>query len=312
MTRNVYLGGNIAGPIPAPNRDEFERSASVLWAAVRTTDFPARAKLLAREVKQTRPDVIGLQEVALWRRGPAGVKDAADTAGHRGLRLPGDAACAARVALPARVGADGGRPRSADQRRLRRTADDARRGARARAQGPAGPPQARRTTTRRRSTVPTAIGTLTLAPRLDGGRPLARGRRFRVVNTHLEAFSDDHRLGQARELVAGPLRKARDRDPHRRRQLRSDRAPRARTRPPTVLHRRRAEGHLALAARGAGLLLLLQDRDGHGPAAGAVRPSRRPRLRQGQAARAARPRGRQRSRPTAPRRACGRPTTAAR
>ena len=70
MTRNVYLGGNIAGPIPAPNRDEFERSASVLWAAVRTTDFPARAKLLAREVKETRPDVIGLQEVALWRRGP--------------------------------------------------------------------------------------------------------------------------------------------------------------------------------------------------------------------------------------------------
>jgi len=70
MTRNVYLGGNIAGPIPAPNREEFERSASALWAAVRTTDFPARAKLLAREVKQRKPDVIGLQEVALWRRGP--------------------------------------------------------------------------------------------------------------------------------------------------------------------------------------------------------------------------------------------------
>ena len=70
MTRNVYLGGNIAGPIPAPNHEEFERSASALWAAVRTTDFPARAKLLAREVKQRKPDVIGLQEVALWRRGP--------------------------------------------------------------------------------------------------------------------------------------------------------------------------------------------------------------------------------------------------
>jgi hypothetical protein len=39
MTRNVYLGGNIAGPIPAPDRAEFERRASALWAAVKTTDF---------------------------------------------------------------------------------------------------------------------------------------------------------------------------------------------------------------------------------------------------------------------------------
>ena len=74
MTRNVYLGGNIAGPIPAPTRDEFEQKATALWQAVAATDFPARARLLAREVKHTRPDVIGMQEVALWRRGADGVK----------------------------------------------------------------------------------------------------------------------------------------------------------------------------------------------------------------------------------------------
>ena len=34
------------------------------------TDFATRSKLLAEEIAVTRPDLIGLQEVALWRRGP--------------------------------------------------------------------------------------------------------------------------------------------------------------------------------------------------------------------------------------------------
>src|SRR5918998_3100800 len=79
MTRNIYLGGDIAKPIPATDRADFERRNSELWAVVRGTDFPARAKLLAREVRRTRPDVIGLQEVALWRRGAQGVKDGSAT-----------------------------------------------------------------------------------------------------------------------------------------------------------------------------------------------------------------------------------------
>ena len=79
MTRNIYLGGNIALPIPATSRADFEQRTTQLWQQVQATDFPARAKLLAREVRRTKPDVIGLQEVALWRRGPDGLKDAAAT-----------------------------------------------------------------------------------------------------------------------------------------------------------------------------------------------------------------------------------------
>ncbi len=41
-----------------------------LRQVVGRTDFPARARLLAREVADTKPDIIGLQEVATWRRGP--------------------------------------------------------------------------------------------------------------------------------------------------------------------------------------------------------------------------------------------------
>ena len=72
MTRNIYLGGNIFRPIGAPDLPTFQRLGGELWAEVQGTDFPTRSKLLAREVRRTKPDLIGLQEVALWRRGPDG------------------------------------------------------------------------------------------------------------------------------------------------------------------------------------------------------------------------------------------------
>jgi len=55
--------------------------------------------------------------------------------------------------------------------------------------------------------VQTQIGTLRSRrgwTAIDGS---LRGRRFRFVNTHLEAFSDPVRLAQARALAAGPVRK---------------------------------------------------------------------------------------------------------
>jgi endonuclease/exonuclease/phosphatase family metal-dependent hydrolase len=208
MTRNVYLGGNIAGPIPAPNRDEFERSASALWAAVRTTDFPARAKLLAREVRRTKPDVIGMQEVALWRRGPDGVKDGSATPA---TTVVYDFLATVRAELPGyRVAAvqqeaDLEAPIS-DGYDVRLTMRDAvlvrrRKGLKVR----------RRLGDNYEATlaVPTAIGTLA-SPRGWVGADLSlAGRRFRFITTHLEAFSDAHRLQQADELLArgGPVRR---------------------------------------------------------------------------------------------------------
>src|SRR5262249_32632926 len=37
---------------------------------VTANDFPVRAKGLAQEILKKRPDMVGLQEVALWRTGP--------------------------------------------------------------------------------------------------------------------------------------------------------------------------------------------------------------------------------------------------
>jgi endonuclease/exonuclease/phosphatase family metal-dependent hydrolase len=88
MTRNIYLGGDITRPLTATQGKTglaallaFGNSNLVLRNIVDQTDFPARAKLLAREIDREEPDLIGLQEVALWRSGPldlarVGVADA--------------------------------------------------------------------------------------------------------------------------------------------------------------------------------------------------------------------------------------------
>ena len=77
MTRNIYLGGNINRPIRAALDREGREGVLALGHAnhklrqvVDRTDFGTRSKLLAEEIAAARPDLIGLQEVALWRHGP--------------------------------------------------------------------------------------------------------------------------------------------------------------------------------------------------------------------------------------------------
>jgi hypothetical protein len=77
MTRNIYLGGNINRPIRAAmDRTGHEGILALghanheLREVVTRTDFATRSKLLAAEIAATRPDLIGLQEVGLWRHGP--------------------------------------------------------------------------------------------------------------------------------------------------------------------------------------------------------------------------------------------------
>ncbi|MFP5220187.1 MAG: endonuclease/exonuclease/phosphatase family protein [Actinomycetes bacterium] len=78
MTRNVYLGGDITRPLkpvpgwPAqvPAELQILHQSWLLRQTVDETDFRQRAVLLAREIQQTKPDVVGLQEVATWYSGP--------------------------------------------------------------------------------------------------------------------------------------------------------------------------------------------------------------------------------------------------
>ena len=77
MTRNLYLGGDITRPIRAAEGRTGNDALLALGHAnhelrgiVDRTDFRVRARLLATEIASTKPDLIGLQEVALWRSGP--------------------------------------------------------------------------------------------------------------------------------------------------------------------------------------------------------------------------------------------------
>ena len=70
MTRNLYLGADVSPAIAAigsGNPATIFSAVSEVWAKVRFTDFPARARGLAREIEEAQPDLIGLQEAELWR-----------------------------------------------------------------------------------------------------------------------------------------------------------------------------------------------------------------------------------------------------
>ena len=68
MTRNLFLGADLAPAIGAPNLAAAIDGAGVIWNEMQRTKFPERAKPLAREIKRSKADLVGLQEVALWRK----------------------------------------------------------------------------------------------------------------------------------------------------------------------------------------------------------------------------------------------------
>ena len=226
MTRNIYLGADINRPVEAALRAAAQPGATQLTivtalanathvtrAIVDRTDFAVRGRLLAAEIVDARPDLIGLQEVALWRHGPlqlnqVGVPNAGtvdydflqillDELAERGTPyVAGSIANRADVESPSFIGsiaAPGGNPRD-----IRLTMRDV--------------------------VLMCASSSLTT---LDEGQDIydvnlqvgvagvdfdfdrgyqwvdvrAGAQRFRFVNTHLEAFSSDIALAQANELV---------------------------------------------------------------------------------------------------------------
>ena len=70
MTRNLYLGANLTPAIVAPTLPQFVAANGQILREVTANNFPVRAEGLAEEILDAKPDLVGLQEVALWRTAP--------------------------------------------------------------------------------------------------------------------------------------------------------------------------------------------------------------------------------------------------
>ena len=205
MTRNIYLGADIVSLATAPNKGAFEVAASDMFRKVEATNFPVRAPALADEIKAKKPDLVGLQEVALWRTGPKDDAAAATTVKYDFL-----------TELLAALKAKGSEYTVVTQQQefdfegptleqdVRLTMRDVilkRKGSKVKTSG------ARSGNYKTDVTFTTAVG----PAKVLRGWTMVEGKvgkkSFRFVNTHLEAFGADVRNKQAQELFAsgGPL-----------------------------------------------------------------------------------------------------------
>jgi endonuclease/exonuclease/phosphatase family metal-dependent hydrolase len=67
MSRNIYLGADLGPAIEAETQNELAFAAQGIWNDVHATLPEKRAKLQAKEIATAKPDLVGLQEVAIWR-----------------------------------------------------------------------------------------------------------------------------------------------------------------------------------------------------------------------------------------------------
>lgn len=65
MSRNLYLGADVA--VALELIPDMPAAAQFMWQQVAATDFTARAKVLAQELVDHRPDVVALQEATTWQ-----------------------------------------------------------------------------------------------------------------------------------------------------------------------------------------------------------------------------------------------------
>jgi endonuclease/exonuclease/phosphatase family metal-dependent hydrolase len=69
MTRNLYLGADLSPAIAASDLGSLVEADGAILRQTTATNFPTRVRGLAAEILDKQPDLVGLQEVALWRTG---------------------------------------------------------------------------------------------------------------------------------------------------------------------------------------------------------------------------------------------------
>jgi endonuclease/exonuclease/phosphatase family metal-dependent hydrolase len=200
MSRNLYLGTNLDAIVKARSLEEALTAVAAGWAQVQANDFPTRARAIAREIATVKPDFVGFQEATLYRT-------QAPPALTRATHVELDYVQELRKALAARklkyrfavIGAwtdaqlPAGSPATMDVRLTVRDALLVRtdRKLKIRRVGKA----------QYAATTPLFGGFVTAKRGYVYAVATKGGRTFRVINTHLESFSDTTQVTQSEELV---------------------------------------------------------------------------------------------------------------
>ena len=212
MTRNMYIGTDLTPVVQATTFEQFVTETARAFTKVQASDPPERIKALAREIADADPMILGLQEVQLVERdteaptndGPA---TPATTVVFDFLELLLDELAAGgtpytvvtsatnvSAEVPTALGFD---VRATDRdvllARSNLPADEL-------SWSNAGSANFEATLT-----FQTVAGPLAFTRGFNAADFTANKRSFRLVNTHLEAFSSFFRNAQAVELLSGVL-----------------------------------------------------------------------------------------------------------
>jgi endonuclease/exonuclease/phosphatase family metal-dependent hydrolase len=212
MTRNMYIGADLTPLLSAATLPDFLRASAQIFENVQASDPPERIKAMAREIGDADPMIIGLQEVQLVEKDTEpptndGSATPANSTVFDFLEMLLDdlaaqgtpytvvtSATNASAEVPSALGFD---VKSTDRDVIL---------------AKAGLPSDELSWAQQTSasfatslTLSTVAGPLTFTRGYNVADFAANKRSFRLVNTHLEAFSNQFRSAQAVELLNGVL-----------------------------------------------------------------------------------------------------------
>jgi endonuclease/exonuclease/phosphatase family metal-dependent hydrolase len=205
MTRNLFIGTDLKPLATTPPGPQFEQAAGKALEQATVTNQPKeRMKLIAGEIAKAKPDLVGFQEVTIWRTGP---KNDPAPATHvrvdylkeimRELKRRKAGYRVVTVYRP--LNAEGPTDRGVDARFTIGTAVIARKGVKV--------SHVKSAKFRHQLTLPTfALGKVTTYRTFDQMDARVRGAKIHFVNTHLEAYLPKTRLQQAKELLRRALK----------------------------------------------------------------------------------------------------------
>lgn len=206
MTRNLYFGADLTPVITAQTPTAFVIAVTQAYLAAQATDFTGRMQAIAAEIAGAAPLFVGLQEAAIWRTGALGNPAPATTVVADFVQLVLDHLDNQYEVLAVKSGFDAEAPTGAGVD-VRLTIQDVLlvRSDVKRADLKLSNVQTGSYTTIAGFPSPLDPTTALTFPRqwiaVDAK---IRGKRFRLITTHLESIDVQIRVAQAQELLNGP------------------------------------------------------------------------------------------------------------